>query len=59
MSWDYYPEDIGIDWNKLDDPLIWPPKTVAVYNQEMITGFELYRDGRVYANEIEVPDYSR
>lgn len=59
MSWDYYPEEIGINWSKLEDPLIWPPKTVAVYNQEMITGFELYRDGRIYANEIELPDYSR
>jgi hypothetical protein len=59
MNCDYYPEDIGIDWGKLNDPLIWPPKTVAVYNQEMVTGFELCRDGRVYGNEIELSDYSR
>lgn len=59
MNWDYYPSDIGIDWGKLNDPRIWPPKTVAIYNQNMVSGFELYRDGQVYGNEPECPNYSR
>lgn len=59
MSWDYYPEDIGVDWDKLNDPLIWPPKTVAVYNQAMISGFELHRDGRVIGNEMDISNYLR
>lgn len=30
-NWDYFSNDIGIDWEKLEDPLIWPPKTIAIY----------------------------
>ncbi|MCX2584285.1 hypothetical protein [Pedobacter sp. MR22-3] len=57
-EWDYYPEDIGIDWEKSEDPLIWPPKTIAIYNQNKVSGFELYKDGQVYGNEPELSSYS-
>jgi hypothetical protein len=53
-SWDYYPKDIGVKWDKLDNPVAWPPKTVAIYNDQMVSGFELFRDGRI--NDVEL-DY--
>jgi len=53
-NWDYYPDDIGIDWEKSEDPLIWPPKTIAIYNVQSILGFDLHKDGRVYEESLNL-----
>lgn len=39
-DWNYYPDHIGIDWNKIKGTVIWPPKTVAIYDPALITGFK-------------------
>jgi hypothetical protein len=57
-NWDYYPNDIGIDWEKLEDPLIWPPKTIAIYNVHSILGFDIYKDGRVYEESLNLMQQS-
>lgn len=53
-SYDYYPQDIGIDWEGSDITKGWPPKTLALYNPEVISGYELISDGRIYVPNKEV-----
>lgn len=52
-SWDYFPNDIGIDWDELIRMELWPPKTLAIYNTDNIAGFELYRDGVIHERDEE------
>lgn len=51
-TWDYYPNDIEINWDNLTDPLVWPPKTIAIYNAALVTGFDLNLDGRIYEENL-------
>jgi hypothetical protein len=46
-GWDYFPEGIGIDWRGIESNYKWPPKTVAIYNTEMISSHEIFRDGLI------------
>jgi len=55
-SWDYYPSDIGIAWDKMNDPNFWPPKTLAIYNTSGILGYELIRDGIISDLRDEIID---
>lgn len=51
-DWDYYPEGIGVDWRGIENNNKWPPKTVAIYNPEMVNRYEIFKDGLiVQANE--------
>lgn len=51
-DWDYYPEEIGVDWRGIENNNKWPPKTVAIYNPEMVNRYEIFKDGLiVQANE--------
>jgi len=58
-NWDYYPTDIGIDWSQLNDPKIWPPKTVAIYNTDSVVAFEVIRDGIIESLAIDHSELQR
>ncbi|GAA4196330.1 MULTISPECIES: hypothetical protein [Pedobacter] len=58
-NWDYYPSGIGIDWDKINDPKLWPPKTVAIYNTDRVAGFEVIRDGVIDSLAIDHSDLQR
>lgn len=52
-NWDYYPSDIGIDWDKMNNPNSWPPKTLAIYMTAKVSGFELFRDGILVGSNLD------
>jgi len=58
-NWEYYPSGIGIDWDKINDPKLWPPKTVVIYNTDRVAGFEVIRDGFIQSLEIDYSDLNR
>jgi len=52
-EWDYFPNDIEIDWDECNREKLWPPKTLAIYNTDNIAGFELSRDGVIQERDEE------
>jgi len=54
QDWDYFPDDIGIDWDNTEILSEWPPKTLAIYHPQKISGFELYINGMIKESENQI-----
>ncbi|QPH40512.1 hypothetical protein [Pedobacter endophyticus] len=51
-NWDYYPSDIGVNWQSIGKGIEWPPKSLAIYTTAKISGFELFRDGTLVSSNL-------